>query len=444
MKVLIIGGIAAGMSAAAKLHRMDPDAEITVYEKSAYVSFGACGLPYLAAGYVPDPSVLFARTPEAVEKSGIKVRIRHEAFQLDPIAKTVQIRNLETGTEFQDSYDRLMIATGAASVDPPIENLNVEGVHQLRTYPDGLELQAALLDEKVKTVGIIGGGFIGMELIETAKARQKEVHVFQISEQILRGTFDPEITSILEEGLRQEGVHLHLLETVTEILGEGRVRGVKTPKGTYDLDLVVAAAGIRPATQWLEGTGINMLPNGALVIDEEGRTSLEDVYAAGDCATINHFQKPEPAFIPLATGANKLGRLVGENLAGQHNAYQGSLGSACLKIMDFEAARTGLSEEEAKALGHDVKAVTITDKNQTNYYPGQADITIKLIYDRSSKVILGGQAVGTKDVVGRVNVIATAIFAKLTTQQLAMLDFCYSPPFARVWDALNVVGNVAK
>ncbi|MBP3907881.1 MAG: FAD-dependent oxidoreductase, partial [Turicibacter sp.] len=236
----------------------------------------------------------------------------------------------------------------------------------------------------------------------------------------------------------------HLSQTVTELVGDEAVTQIKTNDETFDVDIVVLTAGVRPNTSFLKDTKIEMLRNGALVIDHEGRTSIEDIYAAGDCASINHILKPEPAYIPLATVANKMGRIIGENLAGAHHTFNGSLASACLKVMNLEAGRTGLSEQEAMNLGINYKTVFITDMNQTSYYPGQSKINVKLIYNADTKVILGGQIVGRKDAVQRVNVLATAIFAGLTTDQLAMLDLCYAPPFARTWDVLNIAGSVAK
>ena len=211
-----------------------------------------------------------------------------------------------------------------------------------------------------------------------------------------------------------------------------------------EVDLVVLATGVRPNTSFLKDTGIEMLDNGAIVIDNQGRTSIEDIYAAGDCATVYHLVKQQQVYIPLATNANKLGRIVGSNLGGKSETFQGTLGSSCIKLLDMEAAATGITEADAKKMNLNYKATFITDKNHTDYCPGQEKISIKLIYDADTKVILGGQAVGKSDAVQRTNVLATAIFAKMTTEQLGMLDLCYAPPFARTWDALNIAGNVSK
>ena len=444
MKVIIVGGVAAGMSAAAKLKRANKEAQITVYEKSRHVSFGACGLPYFVGNFFEDSQKMIARTVEQFNASGITVNIEHEVLNVDTDNKCITVKNLLTGETFTDTYDKLMIATGASAIIPPINNVDLKHVYTLKSMEDGEALKHAMQNEALKRVAIVGAGFIGLEVVEAAKQYGKEVHVFQLNDRVLVDTFDKEITDLLEEELRTHDVHLHLSQTVTELVGDQAVTQIKTNDETFDVDIVVLTAGVRPNTSFLKDTKIEMLRNGALVIDHEGRTSIEDIYAAGDCASINHILKPEPAYIPLATVANKMGRTIGENLAGAHHTFNGSLASACLKVMNLEAGRTGLSEQEAMNLGINYKTVFITDMNQTSYYPGQSKINVKLIYNADTKVILGGQIVGRKDAVQRVNVLATAIFAGLTTDQLAMLDLCYAPPFARTWDVLNIAGSVAK
>lgn len=444
MKVIIVGGVAAGMSAAAKLKRANKEAQITVYEKSRHVSFGACGLPYFVGNFFEDSQKMIARTVEQFNASGITVNIEHEVLNVDTDNKCITVKNLLTAETFTDTYDKLMIATGASAIIPPINNVDLKHVYTLKSMEDGEALKHAMQNEALKRVAIVGAGFIGLEVVEAAKQYGKEVHVFQLNDRVLVDTFDKEITDLLEEELRTHDVHLHLSQTVTELVGDQAVTQIKTNDETFDVDIVVLTAGVRPNTSFLKDTKIEMLRNGALVIDHEGRTSIEDIYAAGDCASINHILKPEPAYIPLATVANKMGRIIGENLAGAHHTFNGSLASACLKVMNLEAGRTGLSEQEAMNLGINYKTVFITDMNQTSYYPGQSKINVKLIYNADTKVILGGQIVGRKDAVQRVNVLATAIFAGLTTDQLAMLDLCYAPPFARTWDVLNIAGSVAK
>ncbi|CEN84585.1 coenzyme A disulfide reductase [[Clostridium] sordellii] len=444
MRVVIIGAVAAGMSAAAKLKRSKPEYDVVVYEKTDVVSFGACGLPYFVGGFFDDPKNMIARAPEKFRESGIDLNIFNEVISVDTENKKLKVKNVNTGETFIDSYDKLMIATGASSIIPPIKNVKLENVSTLKSLDDGVKVKELMNKDEINKIAIIGAGFIGLEAVEAAKKLGKEVVVFQLEDRILPQVFDKEITDILESEIRKHEVDLRLEEIVSELVGETKVEKVVTNKGEYEADLVIIATGVRPNTTFLKDTGMDMLPNGAIIIDEFGRTSIEDIYAAGDCATIQNIVTGQDSYVPLATGANKLGRIVGENLAGANNSFQGSLGSSCIKIMDMEAAATGLTETQASKLGIEVKAKFISDFNQTNYYPGRDKMYVKLVYDASTKVILGGQVAGFKDAVQRCNVIAACIFGKLTTNQLGMLDLCYAPPFARTWDILNVAGNVSK
>ncbi|MRZ80523.1 CoA-disulfide reductase [Paeniclostridium sordellii] len=444
MRVVIIGAVAAGMSAAAKLKRSKPEYDVVVYEKTDVVSFGACGLPYFVGGFFDDPKNMIARAPEKFRESGIDLNIFNEVISVDTENKKLKVKNVNTGETFIDSYDKLMIATGASSIIPPIKNVKLENVSTLKSLDDGVKVKELMNKDEINKIAIIGAGFIGLEAVEAAKKLGKEVVVFQLEDRILPQVFDKEITDILESEIRKHEADLRLEEIVSELVGETKVEKVVTNKGEYEADLVIIATGVRPNTAFLKDTGMNMLPNGAIIIDEFGRTSIEDIYAAGDCATIQNIVTGQDSYVPLATGANKLGRIVGENLAGVNNSFQGSLGSSCIKIMDMEAAATGLTETQASKLGIEVKAKFISDFNQTNYYPGRDKMYVKLVYDASTKVILGGQVAGFKDAVQRCNVIAACIFGKLTTNQLGMLDLCYAPPFARTWDILNVAGNVSK
>lgn len=444
MKVIIIGGIAAGMSAAAKFKRLSPNDDVVVYEKGDIVSFGACGLPYYVGGFFDDSNEMIARTPEAFREAGVEIHTKHEVTNVDFSNKKVTVKNLNTNEVLEESYDKLMIASGARAIIPPIKNIDLENVVTLKSMDDGNKLRELMSKEENKKIAIIGAGFIGLEAAEAAKHRGKEVTVIQLQDRVLQEVFDKDITDLLEEELRENGVNLLLSETVTELIGDGKVSKVKTNKREIEADIVILATGVKPNTDFLNWDEIKMIRNGAIVVDKYGRTSVEDVYAAGDCATINSLITDREIYVPLATGANKLGRIVGENLAGQNNSFQGSMASSCIKVMDMEAARTGLSEKEVLNLGFNYKTKFITDMNQTSYYPGRERIYVKLIYDAHTRVILGGQVAGYKDAVQRCNVLAACIYAKMTTEQLGMLDLCYAPPFSRTWDVLNVAGNVSK
>jgi len=444
MRVVIVGGIAAGMSAASKLQRTDSSAEIVVYEKNDYISFGACGLPYFVGDMFEEKERMLVRTPQQMRDKGIDVRTRHEVVSVDAKKKEILVKNLTTGEEFVDHYDRLMAASGASAVKPAIKGMELKNVHHLHSLEDGLKWKELLKNEDVKRVGIVGAGFIGLEACDVIHHLGKEVVLFQRQDRILNRTFDAEITDLLEQELKNAGVDLRLNSDVIAFEGDEKVQAVVTKDERIPVDLVLVATGVRPNTQYLAQTGIECLGNGAIIIDEEGRTSIEDIYAAGDCATVLHQLRTSPAYLPLATNANKLGRIVGDNLGGKHIAFPGTLGSACLKLLSMEAGRTGLSEAEAKLEQISYKTSFVIDKNHTDYCPGQEKIYVKLIYDAQTHVILGGQVAGKSDAVMRTNVIAAAIQAKMTTEQLGMLDLCYAPPFSRTWDVLNVAGNVSK
>lgn len=443
MRTIIIGATAAGTSAAAKAKRTNPDLDITLYEKRDYVSFGACGLPYFVGEHFEDPNQMIARTPEKFAQQGIDVQLEHEVLSVDFDAQTIVVRDLKTNQDRTESYDQLMLATGATAVMPPIKNVDLKNVYHLRTMADGQALRELGQDPKVQSVTVIGAGFIGLEIAEEFHQLGKQVRVIQLEDRILPLAFDPELTDMFADDLRDNGIELHLSEAVQALEGTDQVTGIVTDKGQYATDLVIVAAGIRPNTQFITDDRLKKLPNGAIIVDQAGRTSIENVYAAGDNATVINSVTNQPMYSALATGANKLGRIVGTNLGGQAAQLPGMLNSAGVKLITLEAGRTGLTAKEAAEAGIDFSTVLIHDKNQTNYYPGQSDLTIKLIYTKAEHILIGGQVVGQKDAVLRVDVLATAIQAKMTTEQLGLLDLVYAPPFARTWDALNVAGNVA-
>lgn len=442
MKIIIIGGEAAGMSAAAKARRMIRDAEIIVYEASDVISFGACGLPYFVGDEFQDPDYMAEFTPEQFATKGIQVKINHRVTRVEPENKTIEVKNGDT--VFTERYDRLMIATGARESMPPIPGLELRGVFGLRRMEDGLALKATVAKPECKKVVVIGSGFIGLEIAEAMVHQGKEVRLIERAERVIPDAFDAEISQYLDAELRAKGVQVHLSERVDEIVGIGKVSSVRTGSGEYPADLVVVCTGVKPNTDFVKDIGLEMLPNGAIRVDRCGRTSLADIYSAGDCATVWHLLKQSDVYVPLATVANKLGRVVGENLAGVHTEFAGILGAAAVKVLDLEAGRTGLSESEAQSLGLNYRTVVIKDKNHTNYCANQADIHVKLIYEADSKKILGGQILGKDGAVHRLHALSVAIVAGLTTEQLGMIDFAYAPPFARPWDVLNVAGNVAK
>lgn len=333
-KVIIVGGVAAGMSAASKAKREKKDLEITVYEMTDIISWGSCGLPYYVGNFYDDSKRMIAKPLEQFKKEGITVKMKHEVIGVDIEKKEVSVKNLATQEIFKDRYDELIITTGASAVKPPIKNIDLENVFTLKEFSDGIVLKKAMMKPENKRVVIIGAGYIGLEAAEAAVNLKKEVRIIQLGDRVIPGSFDKEITDIMEEEIRgHKDVFLNLDEAVSEFEGkDGRVSGVKTNKGVYPADIVILATGVRPNTKFLEGTGIETLKNGAIVIDGRGRSSIKDIYAAGDCATVYHKLKKENVYIPLATTSNKIGRVVGENLAGKDREFKGTLGSAAIKV----------------------------------------------------------------------------------------------------------------
>ncbi|KAB1511079.1 CoA-disulfide reductase [Photobacterium damselae] len=442
MKIIIIGGEAAGMSAAAKAKRIEPNAEIVVYEASKVISFGACGLPYFIGGEFDNAEYMAEFTPEQFATKGITVLTEHRVLSIDD--KSQQLTVEHCGETFTTNYDRLMIATGAKEILPPIAGLDRQGVYSLRKMQDGLTIKQALASPTCQHVTVIGSGFIGLEVVEALVNQGKDVRLIERAERLIPDAFEPEISQLLYHELEQAGVNIHLNESVEAVVGDHQVTSIKTDQDIYPTDMVICCTGVKPNTEFLHNTRLERLSNGAIIIDQQGKTSVENIWAAGDCATIWHAQLQKPVYVPLATGANKMGRLVGENLAGKSLQFEGTLATSCVKVLGLEAGRTGLSEAQAQAENIDYRSVFISDKCHTNYCHGQSPLHIKLIYQAQDKKIIGAQMIGYKGAVHRIDALAVAITLGATTDQLGMMDFAYAPPFSRTWDIMNVAGNVAK
>lgn len=444
MRIVIIGGTAAGMSAAAKAKRLAPEDEVIVYEKGEVISFGACGLPYYIGGFFDDPQQMIARQKTDFEKKGIKIFLNQEATAVDPDRKEVTILDKKSGKENKVAYDRLMIASGARPLSLRALASEAANVFVCKTYDDGVKIRKFLEQKKPQKAVVIGGGFIGIEILEGLKHRGLETTLIELTDQVLGVSFDREMTELFEKELRQGGVDLHLSEKVLGYREEGgRAVAVKTDQGEYACDMVITATGVVPNTKFLPQS-LERLENGALHVNRRGETNLENIYAAGDCASVYQRITGDDVYIPLATYANKMGRIVGENLAGVKNEYEGALGSTGVKVLSLEAGKTGLTAAECEKLDIPYKAVVIKDKNQTDYYPNQEDIWGKILYDPQTKVIIGAQIVGKNGALLRADVMAAAIAKKMTTDELGFLDLIYAPPFSRTWEFLNVLGNVAK
>ncbi|MDK2808448.1 MAG: hypothetical protein PWP24_1183 [Clostridiales bacterium] len=443
MKVIVIGGVAAGMSCASKIVRMNKEAQIVVYEKGGFLSYGACGLPYYVGDFNDDYRRMIARKKEDFEKSGILCHLHHEVLSVDPQRKEVLIRDLKRNVEFVDSYDKLMIATGAQAVMPPFEKSYLLGVHALKTLEEGIFLREYAKSEKVENVVIVGGGYIGIECAEAFLHLGKKVRVIEAANRILT-SFDEEMAQLALYELESKGVTVHLAEKVQSFEGNIAVEKVVTDKGSYEAELVIVAVGVRPATGFLDNTDIKRAKNGAILVNRKLETSLMDVYAAGDCILVYNECLEEDSYLALGTTANKCGRIAGANIAGASQEFTGALGSAAIKVCDLELGRTGMSEADAKRKGILYKTVLIKANDHPAYYPDPTPISIKLIYEAETKRLLGAQTCGFKGAVLRVDVFAVAIHAKMTCDELGMTDLVYAPPFAGVWDAIHIACNAAK
>ncbi len=442
--IVIIGGIAAGMSVAAKARREDPTATITVIEKENYISFGACGLPYYLGGEFEDSRFMFARTPAQIEKSGIHLRLQTSATAIDFDAQRISLQSHD-GEVSALHYDRLMIATGASPNQLPFEGMKAENVYLHTKLQDADALKAAL--ETYQSITIIGGGFIGVEVADQLAHLGKKVTIIQSGEHIMQGPFDTEFSELMETALQDASIDIRLSQKVVDLaLDSGKVSAVITDNDQIATDAVVVAIGFKPNTDFITDPRLEKLANGAIVINEYGETSIPNVFSGGDCATVPH-RFLGNRYIPLATSANKLGRVIGTNIVSEKSeylTYPGSLGSSLIKVGDCEAGSTGLTEKMAKTLENHYKTTLITTPNHTNYYRGQTTLTIKLVYEADSKVLVGAQIFGKKDAALRLHAFTVAIHAGMTTDELGLIDLGYAPPFTTTWEAINIAANTAK
>ena len=444
MKVLIIGGNATGMSAASKLRRLDKDAEINVFERGTDVSYGSCGLPYFISGVNDNEDLLRIRSAEEFkDKSNIQVNMGYEVTAIDPENKTVTVRAKDR-SEYTESYDKLVVSTGATPVFPTFEGSELKNIFVLKSIQDGQRIKAAAQSDKIKTVTIIGSGFIGIELAEAFVTLNKKVRIIEMMPKVMNN-YEPEITEILENKLKDNGVLLQLGEVVKSFEGDETVSSVTTDKSTYPTDMVIVSIGVSPNTKFMRNiNGFEFLKNGAVIVNNKMETGVPDIYAGGDCATVYNEITKQNAYIPLATNANKQGKIIGENLSGGNRKFPGRLGTSALKFMDLEIAKTGVGLEEAKKSGYDAASTFIKTGLTPKYYTKNSSTHIKLIYDKNTKKILGTCMAGDHGTAIRIDIMATAITAGMTTDDISDLDLVYAPPFALVWDAVQVAANGAR
>lgn len=443
-KLVVVGGVAAGLSAASAVKRKKPDVDVVVYERSPHISYASCGLPYFVSGIVPKRPQIF--TKERLEKErNIRVFVRHEVFELDIEAKRVRVRDLETGAEKEDSFDVLVLATGGAPKMPPIDGLDLTGVHVVRTLQDGITMLEQVQSGSPKHGVILGGGYIGCEMAETLAEVGMHVHVVQRSDHFL-GTINPEIGELVKEEFAKHDVDVQIEDVASEFIGEnGHVTAVKTAAGrTVPADFVVISIGIKPESELAQQAGLEVGHTGGIKVNKHQQTSVPYVYAAGDCCEAWHLVKEDWDYIPLGTTANKQGRVAGNHIVDGTSAFGGIVGTAVTKIFDLGVARTGLSSVECERLGRDFFTTTIKQKSRAHYYPGGGPITVSLNVEPATGKLLGAAMAGIEGVAKRIDILATALHAGMTIADIQGLDLSYAPPFAPVWDAVLIAANVAS
>ncbi|PIQ28504.1 hypothetical protein COW36_12995 [bacterium (Candidatus Blackallbacteria) CG17_big_fil_post_rev_8_21_14_2_50_48_46] len=444
MQIVIIGGDAAGMSAAMQIRRRQPEWKITVFEKGENTSYGACGIPYYFSGDVESLDKLVVISPEGFRKKGVDVQTGHEVIAIDPDQKQVSVRTPE-GTDITQSYDKLLIATGAKAIVPSVwPGLELEGVLTVKTLADSRKLEALLQTGRKKAV-IVGAGYIGLEMAEGLKKRGLEVTVLEKLPGVM-GNLHPGITEKVAAELAAHEVNLHLNVTVQGFEGQnGSVTQVLTDQGAFDADLVVISLGVRPNLDFLKDSGIPLGATGALAVNAQQETGKADIYAAGDCAESFHRIIEKPVFIPLALTANRQGRVAGANICGDQDSFPGVLGSAVTKVFDYVIARTGIDTATAEREGIPYKTAEAKAPAKAHYYKGHGEVWVQLIYHAETLRLLGALMAGTDESLGkRSDIVATALSAGMSVIELSDLDLSYAPPFAPVWDPILQAANKAR
>ena len=444
-RLVIIGGDAAGMSAATQVRRMKTvdELEIVVFERSSRTSYAACGLPYLVGGFVTSPDSLVARTPEQHRAKGIDVRIHHEVTAIDIKASKVTVRDVVAGLESAVRYDELLIGTGASGISPPWPGIDAKGVLQLRTLDDAAEVER-LLAAGARRAVVVGAGYIGLEVAEGLLKRGLQVTVIERLDAPMGAVLDADMAVDVAGAMRAAGVDLRLGTAVTgfTVLG-GRVSAVETAAGSFEADIVVIGLGVRPNAELARAAGIGVGETGGIKVDDHLRTDSPHIWAAGDCVESHHRMTGRSVVVALGTHANKQGRVVGTNIAGGDATFGGVLGTAITRFQDMEIARTGLTEREVAAAGLDALGVTTEASNRAHYYPGAQPMKVKLVVERGTGRLLGAQIVGGAGAGKRIDVLATALWNRMTVGEVAGMDLSYAPPFSPVWDPVLLAAGKA-
>lgn len=449
MKVVIVGGVAGGATAAARIRRLDEQAEIIVFERSGYVSYANCGLPYYIGGVIEDPEELTLQTPESFfSRFRILVKVRHEVTAIYPDRKCVSVRNLETGEEFEESYDKLLLSPGAKPAQPELPGIGLHRLFTLRTVEDTFKIKEYIQKNKPKSAVLAGGGFISLELAENLRELGMDVTIVQRPKQLMN-PFDPDMAAFIHSEVRRHGIKLALGHTVEGF--EEKDNGVdvllKDEKPLHG-DMVVMAIGVTPDSHLAKEAGLKLGIKGSILVNDRMETSAPDIYAVGDAVQVKHFVTGQDALISLAGPANRQGRIAADNICGGDSRYPGSLGSSVIKVFTMTAASTGVNETAAKKAGIDADHVILSPMSHAGYYPGGKVMTMKVVFEKKTWRLLGAQIIGYEGVDKRIDVLAAAIHAGLSAIQLKDLDLAYAPPYSSAKDPVNMAGfmveNISK
>ncbi len=446
LRLLVIGGVAAGTKAAAKARRDDPSMEITLVTEEEYISYAGCGLAYYIGGVVERRETLFARHPEEFEKQNIRIFLRHRAESVSTYDQTVRVTDLSSGSTTVFQYDRLLFATGASPVVPPIPGVELPGIHTLHGIADADAILARILTGRVRSAVIVGGGFIGIEMAENLAHRGIAVTVYEAAERLMPRLYEPDMSALIRAHMEEKGVTVRNGITVERFAAgpDGSVRSLVAEGTEHPCDLAILATGVRPNVRLARDARIVIGPTGAIRTDSRMETSVRGVFAAGDCAETTHLVTGKPYWFPLGSTANKEGRVAGANIVGGRKTFDGVLGTSILKVFDTTAARTGLTAKEAADAGFNPVTVTVTTPTHAGYYPGAGKITLALVADRGSHRLLGAQVFGDATADKVIDTAAAAITGKIPVAALTNLDVSYSPPYATALGAIPVAAEVLE
>ena len=449
MKVVIVGGVAGGATAAARIRRLNEQAEIVVFERSGFISYANCGLPYYIGGVIEDPEELTLQTPESFfSRFRVSMRVRHEVTAIHPDKKAVSVTDLETGEVFEESYDKLILSPGAKPTQPRLPGVGLNKLFTLRTVEDTFRIKAYISENHPKSAVLAGGGFISLELAENLRELGMEVTIVQRPKQLMN-PFDPDMAAFIHSEMRRHGVKLALGHTVEGFEEkDGGVDVLLKDEAPLHADMVVLAIGVSPDTQLAQDAGLELGVKGSIVVNDRMETSVPDIYAVGDAVQVKHFVTGQDVLLSLAGPANKQGRIAADNICGGDSHYTGSQGSSVIKVFDMTAATTGVNETNAKKAGLDVDTVILSPMSHAGYYPGGKVMTMKVVFEKETYRLLGAQIVGYEGVDKRIDVLATAIRAGLKATELKDLDLAYAPPYSSAKDPVNMAGfmieNIAK